>query len=184
MKSTEFLLQQHKHLIAASDVLSEIAGNVEGGHSVNEADLADLLRFLEEFGDRYHQGVEEGVLFPALMLDPAQKHYHRLHGLIFEHERQRSLIEGLHDSLFTKNNKDFVYYARRLNEVLRAHIKEEEEVLFPLVESTLSVADDDRVALEMKAFDTAWQERELNDLLRRLSAMKSKYLAAPTGRNP
>jgi len=56
--------------------------------------------------------------------------------------------------------------------------------LFPLVESTLSVADDDRVALEMKAFDTAWQERELNDLLRRLSAMKSKYLAAPTGRNP
>jgi hemerythrin-like domain-containing protein len=182
MKSTDLLLEDHKHLIAASDVLAQMAESVEGGQAVSEGDLADLLRFLNEFGDRHHQGKEEGVLFPALLVDPAQKHYHRLSGLIFEHERQRSLIEGLYDSLFTKNNKDFIYYARRLKEVLRGHIREEEEMLFPLVETTLSAADDGRIELEMKAYDKAWQERELSGHLRRLSDMELKYLATPSER--
>jgi len=184
MKSTDLLLEDHRYLAVASDVLADIAEHVEGGQAVSDADLADLVRFLEEFGDRHHQGVEEGVLFPALLQDPAQKHYRRLHDLAFEHERQRSLIEGLHDSLFTRNNRDFIYCVRRLNEVLKAHIREEEETLFPLVESTLSEADDQRVALEMKAYDTAWRDRELSAQLRRLFDIKAKYLTIRTGRNP
>src|SRR4029450_4423654 len=107
----------------------------------------------------------------------AQKNYQRLCGLIFEHERQRSLIEGLHDTVFTKNSKDFIYYAKRLNGVLREHVRDEDETVFPLVASTLSAADDERVALEMKAYDKAWQAKELQGHLQRLSDLVSKYLA-------
>ncbi|HVQ64440.1 MAG TPA: hypothetical protein VMT78_07880, partial [Terriglobia bacterium] len=64
----------------------------------------------------------------------------------------------------------------RLNEILRAHIKEEEEGLFPLVYSALSTAEDEIVALDMQAYDRVWQERELSTQLRKLADMKSKYL--------
>ena len=79
--------------------------------------------------------------------------------------------------MLTKNTRDFVYSAKRLNDILRAHIKEEEEVLFPLVESTLSPAEDERVLREMKAFDTAWQDSKLSSQLRSLANMESKYLS-------
>src|SRR5262245_28002315 len=100
MKSIDVLLDDHRHLMLASNILAEMAACAESGQAVNETDLGDLLRFLEEFGDRHHQGIEECVLFPALLQDSAQKNYQRLCGLIFEHERQRSLIEGLHDTVF------------------------------------------------------------------------------------
>jgi len=182
MKSTTLLLDDHKRLLLGSGVLTEMAAAAERGHAVNATDLADLLRFFEEFGDRHHQGVEECVLFPALLHDPAQKNYHALCALVFEHERERSLIDGLHDSLLTKNTQDFIYCARRFSEVLRGHIKDEEGALFPLVESTLSTADDERLEQEMRAFDKAWQERELSSQLQRLSEMASRYFTARNAR--
>jgi len=178
MKSTDLLLDDHRHLMLASGILDEIADSVERGHTVSEADLADLFGFFAGFGDRHHHGLEECVLFPALLKDSEQKNYHSLCGLVFEHERQRSLIVGLFDSLLTKSTKDFIYCARQFSNVLRRHIKEEEDTFFPLVESTLSTEDDDRIEREMKTYDAAWQESELRSHLQRLSALEMKYLAA------
>lgn len=179
MKSIDLLLDDHRHLMLASGILDEMAANVERGQAVSEDDLANLFGFLQEFGDRHHHGLEEGVLFPALLKDSEQKNYHQLCSLVFEHERQRFLTEGLRDSLLTKRTKDFTECARRFSDVLRRHLQQEEETFFPLVESTLSKEDDERVEQEMKAYDKAWQDSELGGHLQRLSAMESKYLAAP-----
>jgi hemerythrin-like domain-containing protein len=88
-------------------------------------------------------------------------------------------MEGLQDSMLTRNKKDFAYYAGSLNEIVRAHIREEEEVVFPLVQSTLSAADDERVVQEMKAYDAVWQEKELAAQVRRLADLELKYLRRP-----
>ena len=55
-------------------------------------------------------------------------------------------------------------------------MREEEDTLFPLVQSTLSAAEDERVALELETYDTAWQEKELSRQLRRLADLELKYL--------
>jgi hemerythrin-like domain-containing protein len=177
MKSTDVLREDHKHLLRALNILMEIAAHAERDQSADPKALKTLLEFLEGFGDRHHQGKEESVLFTALLRDQEQKNYQKLCALTFEHNRERSLVIGLQDSVLTKNSRDFVYYAKRLNDTLRAHIKEEEEVLFPLVESTLSPAEDERVLREMKSFDTAWQEAQLSSQLRSLADMESKYLS-------
>ena len=177
MKSTDLLLEDHKNILGALDVLAEIAGRAERGQIVNQEDVESILDFLKGFGDQHHQGKEEHLLFPALLRDRAQKNYPELCALVFEHDRHRSLVEGLSESMVTKHTKDLVYYAKRLNEILRAHIKQEEEGLFPLVDSALSTAEDEIVALDMQAYDSVWQERELSTQLRKLADMKSKYLA-------
>src|SRR5688572_18712383 len=175
MKSTDLLRADHKNILGALDVLAEIAERAEWGERVNQKDVESVLHFLKGFGDRHHQGKEEHVLFPALR-DSAQKNCHELCTLVFEHDRQRSLVEGLSESMVTKHTKDLVYYAKRLNEILRAHIKEEEERLFPLVDSALSTTEDEIVAVDMRAYDRVWQERELSTQLRKLADMKSMCL--------
>jgi hemerythrin-like domain-containing protein len=177
MKSTDLLRDDHKHMVAALDVLTQMVARAGTNQSVNDSDVQRILKFFEYFGDRHHQGKEESVLFPALLQDRTQKNYERLCSLVFEHNRQRSLIEGLGESLLSKNTKDFSYYATRLSSILREHIREEEEVVFPLVESTFTAAEDDRVALEMQHYDAAWQATELTSQLQVLAEMKSKYLS-------
>jgi hemerythrin-like domain-containing protein len=133
------------------------------------------VEFLEGFGDSHHQGREEFVLFPALLRDRGQKNHHELSHLIFEHNRQRSLTAGIADSMLTRKRKDFVYYASHLVKILRAHFKEEENVLFPLMQSTLSSTDDKGVVRAMKEYDRQWQDRELSGLLQRLEKLESTY---------
>jgi hemerythrin-like domain-containing protein len=182
MKTTTLLFEDHKYLLRALKVLEDVAALVETGQKPVEKDVKELLAFLEGFGDRIHQAREEGILFPALLRDREQKNYREFCALIFEHDRQRSLIEGLQDSVLTKNDKDFVYYANRLVDILRQHIKEEEDTLFPLISTTLSPTDDDRIVVEMKAQDKAWADSNVPRLLRRLDLLESKYcVKTPVG---
>ena len=55
--------------------------------------------------------------------------------------------------------------ATRIVEILRRHIQEEEETLFPLVDSTLSRIDNERIAVDMKKQDSAWTDRNVPRLL-------------------
>jgi hemerythrin-like domain-containing protein len=182
MKSTALLMEDHRLMLRVLDVLAEMASRAEREHYVNPEDVAGVVDFLRGFGDRYHQGREEGVLFPALLRVSPQRNYRELSGQIFEHNRQRSLIEGLHDSILTKKAKEFIYCARHLNLLLRAHMEQEDNTVFRLVDSTLSAAEDEQVARDMKVYDQYWQDRELSGLLLRLEKLESKYLnKAPTG---
>ena len=180
MKSTDLLRKDHTHLLDALHILGEMAALAERSQIVDQKDVEELLSFLKGFGDRHHQGKEESVLFPALLNDRAQKNYHALCALVFQHNRERSLVEGLWESMATKHTKDFVFLATRLNEILRSHIKEEEEVLFPLVDASLSRVEDVSVASEMQAYDKVWQETQLSAQLGKLGDLKAKYLGTST----
>jgi hemerythrin-like domain-containing protein len=175
-KSTTLLLQDHKRLLQVLNVLDHMAASAKRGQTLDETHVKDVLEFLQDFGDAHHQGKEEAVLFPALLYGPNQKNYRELCALIFEHNRQRSLIEGLQDSAITGKTEKFIFYATRLTGILRTHMQQEEDILFPLVEATLSPAEDDRVVTAMKAYDRQWQDRELLRLLGKLDRLEAEYL--------
>lgn len=180
MKSRGVLLEDHSQILRALNVLEEMALRVQRWEEPNEKDVKGIVAFLKGFADTHHQGREELVLFGALLRDCGQKNYRELCSLIFEHNRQRSLIDGIANSMFTRKKNDFVYYANHLVKILRMHLKEEDEVLLPLMELTFSPADDDRVARDMKAYDRQWQDKELPGLLRSLDKLESKYFRKGT----
>jgi hemerythrin-like domain-containing protein len=175
MKSTALLSEDHKHMLRAMRVVEAMAMRAQNGSNPNARDVKYILAFLSGFGDRIHQGREESVFFPALLRDREQRNYHKLRALIFEHNRQRSLIEGLQDSLLSKEKKDSVYCANRLVEVLRRHIDEEEHTLVPLAASTLTSDEDTRVAREIETQDKIWNDKNTPSLLRWLDSLESIY---------
>jgi hemerythrin-like domain-containing protein len=176
MKATALLREDHKHLLRALNVLEEMKMRVQRDQDVSGKDVDVLVDFLRNFGDRHHQGKEEDVLFPALLQDREQKNYQELSHLILEHDRDRSLVDGLQDSTLTKKANDFVYSAGKLIEILRKHIQHEDTVLLPLVDATLSLSQDESVARDMKSYDRLWQDRELAGQLAQLDILESKYV--------
>jgi hemerythrin-like domain-containing protein len=175
MKATQILRQDHRHILRAVTVLEQMAAEVKRGGVIEDHDLKDILRFLQEYADRHHQEKEEECFFPALLRDPGQKHYPKLRAMIFEHSRERSLAEGLEEAIAAKQCGEFTYCADRLVEILRAHIAEEDQVLLPLADKILSELEDRQVAADMANYEGAWQKRTLPGLLKVLDELESKY---------
>jgi hemerythrin-like domain-containing protein len=173
MKCTDLLFQDHIIILRALDILDRIAADMEKGEPIDPVDIKDVLRFLRVFGDEHHQAKEESVLFPAL-LGVARLQHAPLRHMLFEHDQERSLVEGLEDALKTKQGPDFRHYAGRLSELLRNHIDKENNILFDIVEEWLSKEQHDQVAAGFEKFDLGWENRQmLNDNLHRL---ERKYL--------
>lgn len=151
MKCTDLLVQEHKIILRALEVLDYMASRIEQDQPTAAQDVETLLSFLRAFADAQHQTKEESALFPELMRSAAGNDG-AVRQMIFEHDRERSLVNGLEDALRTKKGMDFVAFAARLTGLIRAHIKEEDNVLFELAERSFSQAQDDRITIELNNF--------------------------------
>jgi hemerythrin-like domain-containing protein len=151
MKCTELLIQDHKVILRCLNVLEQMAVLVEKGDLLAEEDVAMLLRFLRAFADEHHHAKEESALFPELVLASSAQD-RPLHQMLFEHDQERSLVEGLEDSLHAKKGADFAYFANRLTELLRNHIYKEDNILFDIVDRALLPQQDEKVVAEFNKF--------------------------------
>jgi hemerythrin-like domain-containing protein len=169
MKCTDLLSQEHKVILRALDVLDQMADRVEEDQPVDANDVETLLRFLRAFADDLHQSKEESALFPELLRTSAATQP-ALRQMLFEHDQERSLVEGLEDSLRTKKGPDFSHFAGRLTDLLRNHIRKEDRILFDIVDRSISTEQDERVTSGLNQFEIS------PDLLSDLRRLEWTYL--------
>jgi hemerythrin-like domain-containing protein len=151
MKCTSLLIQDHKAIVRALEVLQAMAARTEQAEPVHAEDIQKLLRFMRTFADDHHQTKEESALFPELVRTSALN-YEPLRHMIFEHDRERSLVEGLQEALCTKKGSEFVYFAKRLIQLLSTHIQKEEDVMFQIAEQSLSSEQDEHIVSQLEKF--------------------------------
>ena len=175
MRVSELLRQEHHNILRTLNVLERIATEVNHAQPIDVKNSRDIVSLLKGFADRHHQGKEEAVLFPALLRDPHQEHYSELCSLIFEHDQERSLVDGLEEAIETRNTKEFLFCANRIIEATRIHIHGEDTGLLHLTDSILSPMDDERIATELREFEHSWQAEVLPGLLKRLDELELTY---------
>jgi hemerythrin-like domain-containing protein len=175
MKCAELLQRDHQVILQGVDVLEEMAARIKRGESVDPKDIESIVRFLKLFEDEHHQTKEESALFPVLMKKSGSQH-ERLRQMLFEHDQERSLAEGLEDALNTKSGPDFVHFAGRLAKLLRGHIYKEEFALFGLIEISLSDEQDDSIVAEFARFDECFRSEKRAEVLADLRLLESRYL--------
>jgi len=181
MRATRILMEEHRYILRSLEVICGMADCVENGEDVDDRDVDCILQFLHAFGDDHHQEKEEAILFPALLKASHAEEHECLCQITFEHNQQRSLLEGIEDALRTRKGKDFVYYARRLAELVRAHVRCEEDDVFKRADAILSAEEDDRIARELAAYDSPHRAERLRELLKRMVALEFKYGIHPDG---
>ena len=94
MKSTKFLMQEHKFILRALDVLDNMAAWAEKNAAIDEVDIGNILDFLRWFADAHHQTKEETVLFPALK-EAAASQGRSVEHMMLEHQQERALVEQI-----------------------------------------------------------------------------------------
>ena len=91
MRCTQLLMDDHKVILRALEILRAMATMTEQDQDVAPDDVHELLEFLRDYADESHQGKEESVLFPVLLNAKDRAQAGPTHAMIFEHDQERSL---------------------------------------------------------------------------------------------
>ena len=176
MKSTKLLMADHETILQALQILESIVVETEHGNPMNKQDVRSLLGFFRDFADGSHHVKEEAILIPGLMQAGMSLQDGPLRVMNYEHERGRALIAAMDESLGKDDNCDFLMYAHRYIELLRAHIEKENYVLFDIADQTLTDDDDQKIAAEFKHFDETIVGASTNERLRQvIESLTTKY---------
>jgi hemerythrin-like domain-containing protein len=175
MKATGLLINEHKLILRALDVLDAMTGVAEKTGILDRADIDAILDFLRWFADAHHQAKEESVLFPALTR-AAESQGRPVAHLMLEHGQERALVEDIEKDVRLAQFPDFVVSASRLSATLRNHIYKEDHILFETADSLLNVLEDEVVFDQLSRFDTTLDKETLDKKLEHLRSLEWKYL--------
>ncbi len=172
------LVHEHDAILFALKILDAIGQRLDAGLPTERNDLAAFIGFLKEFADKCHHGKEEGILFPAMVAAGVPTQNGPVGVLLDEHAQGREWIRTMEASLQPGlDAAAFTRAAHAYSTLLQAHIRKENEILFPMAEKLLSPD-------QLDALFDAFEAHEANvigkgrheQLHAMLKDLKAKYL--------
>jgi hemerythrin-like domain-containing protein len=157
MKATQRLRDEHEGVLAMLDSIDSIARDAETGTEPDGAELDSILDFLRTFVDRCHHAKEEEFLFPALRAAGPMSEG-PVAQMLAEHDMGRKYVAEMGEARAsigqgTAVRLRFAKAARGYSELLRSHIRKENEVLFPLADRLIGAEKADSLYAEFEAVE-------------------------------
>ncbi|NTU68409.1 MAG: hemerythrin [Chlorobiaceae bacterium] len=176
-RAIDDLMQEHGTILEGLRILEGIASLMERGGAVDEGDISDLLGFLKVFADRCHHGKEEVYLFPALAMAGLSDQDVSISALLSEHARARELLKAMEGATFPKlRSAEFMAAVHGYLELLDAHIKKENTILFPLAGKLLTEHQEEALFEAFEAHEATVAGKGKHDELHALLArLRPKY---------
>ena len=146
MRFLDVLMDEHRGFGSMLDVLDAIAGRLERGSEVPMPMLVDVLDFFERFTDRHHDR-EEAMLFPLLAKHGIGPDQTVVSALMSQHEAGRVYGMKMRQELKRLQQGDpaaaaaLAADARGYTELIREHIRIEDEYFYKLADRVLTEAE-------------------------------------------
>lgn len=145
----EVLLGEHRTILQVLDEVDRESRRLETGQ-LREAFWSDLLRFLDEFDASLHHKKEEDLLFPALEAAGLSATHGPTAVLRDEHLRSKFWQQRIDQALRDRDRTRLCAAASSYLDLTRGHVMKENQILFPLAQRLLSVAELDRLHREFR----------------------------------
>jgi hemerythrin-like domain-containing protein len=150
MRFLTVLMDEHRGFSAMLDVLDAVAGRLERGLDVPMPMLVDVLDFFESFTDRHHDKEEE-MLFPLLAKHGIGPDQTVVSVLISQHEAGRVYGMKMRNEAKRLQQGDpsaagaLAADARGYTELIREHIRIEDEYFYKLADQVLTEAEHETI---------------------------------------
>lgn len=154
--STSFvdvLVDEHRGFKVMLSVLEAMAGRLRHNGQVPPRMLDDVLDFFEKFADRHHAR-EERALFPVLARHGLSQDQTVVHALLAQHDAGRAYCRKLRGDQErmragdTAAAADFAARALGYCELIREHIRIEDDYFYKLADQLLTEAEQHDVVTE------------------------------------
>ncbi|MGI5864836.1 MAG: hemerythrin domain-containing protein [Myxococcales bacterium] len=178
MDPIETLMTEHRLIERVLAALEAHTARVRAGEVTERAELERFARFFTAFADKHHHGKEEDILFARMVESGFSREAGPIAVMLFDHEQGRALVRKLRD-LATRSEPwtfedalEADLAAGQFSQVLSAHIRKEDQVLYPMAERHLPEAALKSLAEQVEAHGQQHREleRELVELGESLEA--------------
>jgi hemerythrin-like domain-containing protein len=156
MQATDILTEEHKVVKPFLDGLEVVARKLEARDPIRLGLFADAAQFIDGFVDGRHHRREEGALFPALEAAGVPQLGGLMGEILAEHDECRRLAVEMRigaEKLASGDERVALTLALTtlaFVRLIRAHIAREERALFPMVNRTLSDAQQAELCEEFR----------------------------------
>lgn len=136
--------------------------------------FARILEFLSGFADRLHHDKEEKILFELFEKEAVDAHCNPVPQMQFEHDVMRDLRKQMLLELDSTEPGKLKNLFRELKDTLSMHIMKEDQILFPMCETTIpqhffeEIQDRYKMADKENKSKDLWGEAQ--ELVERLSS--------------
>jgi len=150
MRFLEVLMEEHRGFKSMLGVLDSIAERLDRGAAVPLPMLTDVLDFFETFTDRHHDREEE-TLFPLLAKHGMGSDQTVVRALMSQHEAGRAYGGKMRAALTRLQAgdpgaaADLAANATGYTELIREHIRIEDEYFYKLADQLLTLAEQESV---------------------------------------
>ncbi len=156
MDSLDILMEEHRLIERVMKILTVAAEQIEVDYETFEK----IIDFIRNYADKFHHAKEEGELFPLIENKGIPKNGGPIGMMLHEHDQGRNYVKSMEDSLIkykegdksqsnviSRNALDFV-------DLLEAHIRKEDNILYPMSSRVLSNQDKISLAQRFKDIET------------------------------
>lgn len=156
MTPTEMLMHEHQIILMVLDGAEREAQRIEETGSVRAGTVSEMLDFFQNFADKCHHSKEEDLLFVKMEEAGMPVEGGPIAAMLYEHGEGRRLVRAMSQALPRAAEGDAVATAAVARDLLayvrllRAHIRKEDNVLYPMADRLLTAEDQQAL---MEGFD-------------------------------
>ncbi len=185
MKSMDLLMAEHRSIEAMLSVVDLAAARIERGEPVEARLFEDAIDFFSNFADGCHHAKEEDTLFPLLATRGFGPDMSVVAALLAQHEAGRAHVKEMRRSLEGWKRGDpqaalaLATAAKAYGELLREHMRIEDEYFYDLAAGLLDAAADQTLLERFEHVESlsGGEHERYERIVAKYSQARSKALA-------
>jgi hemerythrin-like domain-containing protein len=129
------LVDEHIFIKRWAELIPEIIRKFDFASEKDRQLIFDGIDFIRNYADRYHHAKEEDILFKYFDED-----LDIIKIMKEDHDNARGHVRALIESLENNNVDGVASHLQAYGEILREHIKKEDEILYPWMDRNLTIS--------------------------------------------
>ncbi|MDP4143733.1 MAG: hemerythrin domain-containing protein [Bacillota bacterium] len=176
MDAIELMMEEHKNIKKALQVIRTMCIGILNGVEVDYEDFNKIIAFVRNYADKHHHNKEEVILFKKMQEEIGEdKVSAPIQGMLIEHDFGRLFMKGLEEAVEKvkageQNSRvDVIANAIGYTDLLTRHIDKEDKVIYQFARRSLSNKSIEEVnksceQIEMEAENESIQKTYINIL--------------------
>ncbi len=139
------LVNEHLLIKRWLALIPEVIKNMNVTSEEGRKIVAGGIDFISSYADKFHHAKEEDILFKYF-----DEQSEIIQAMRSDHETGRSHVKAMREALQKVDKDAIIKHLQAYGELLAAHIKREDEILFPWMDRSLSESDINAIAREFE----------------------------------
>ena len=185
MKPTDILMQEHRVIEQVLNCLEKMAEQSEEEGRLHREHAEQAVAFFRAFADQCHHGKEEDRLFPLAHERGISREGGPIGQMLLEHTQGRAAVKKMDEAIPGAAEGDpaaleaFRKGAREYIDLLRAHIRKEDECLFPMADQVLSPRDQEDLMASFEEAESTLHEPGTHEKFLEIANHLADYYGVP-----